>query len=207
MLLSPGCRVPLLRPRNSRRRPPTGRRPSHYRPRRPLQRQCARPERPANGRRAPAEFQRARPPGSICAPRSPRPKSPSLASRTSSSSSPTPIAPSAPFRWPRPARVFIRQARRRRSPVSTPPGSSPRARPGRGWRSPATCSGPGRYGGRRRIPPSSSGDPRGRDEDLCRLIACLEHNQGVRRLPEEHGIRPDEAFRCLDEFCANSARP
>jgi hypothetical protein len=57
------------------------------------------------------------------------------------------------------------------------------------------------------IPPSSSSDPRGRDEDLCRLIACLEHNQGVRRFLEERGIKPDEAFRCLDEFCAARTRP
>ena len=57
------------------------------------------------------------------------------------------------------------------------------------------------------LPPSSSGDPRGRAEDLCRLIACLEENQGLRRLLEEHGVQPGDLFRCLDEFCAARTRP
>jgi Common central domain of tyrosinase/von Willebrand factor type A domain len=56
-------------------------------------------------------------------------------------------------------------------------------------------------------PPSSITDPSGRDNDLCRLIGCLEQNEGVRRLLEERGIKPDEAFRCLEEFCVARTRP
>lgn len=56
-------------------------------------------------------------------------------------------------------------------------------------------------------PPDGKSDPRGRDEDLCRLIACLEQNDGIRRLLEERGIKPDEAFRCLDAFCDARTRP
>ena len=56
-------------------------------------------------------------------------------------------------------------------------------------------------------PPDSKSDPRARDEDLCRLIACLERNDGIRQLLENHGIKPDEAFRCLDAFCDARTRP
>lgn len=56
-------------------------------------------------------------------------------------------------------------------------------------------------------PPTSATDPRGRDRDICRLIACLEKNEAIRRLLEQQGIESQEFFRCFEKFCDDRTRP
>ena len=55
--------------------------------------------------------------------------------------------------------------------------------------------------------PSDKTDPHGRDKDLCRLISCLEKNDGIRSLLEERGIDPKKTFRCFEKFCEDRTRP
>jgi hypothetical protein len=50
-------------------------------------------------------------------------------------------------------------------------------------------------------PPTSTNDPNGRDDRLCKLLACLLKNKGLIELLRRHGVDPDEIGRCLSAYC------
>lgn len=55
--------------------------------------------------------------------------------------------------------------------------------------------------------PTSQGDPRGRDEDLCRLLECLFSKETLGRFYEQFGIDPESVMKCIRRFCADRLTP
>lgn len=56
-------------------------------------------------------------------------------------------------------------------------------------------------------PPTSQDDPRGRDEDLCRLLECLFNKETLGGFYEQFGIDPDRVMKCIRRFCAERLAP
>lgn len=55
--------------------------------------------------------------------------------------------------------------------------------------------------------PTSQGDPRGRDEDLCRLLECLFNKETLGGFYDQFGIDPDRVMKCIRRFCAERLAP
>lgn len=50
-------------------------------------------------------------------------------------------------------------------------------------------------------PPTSTDEPNGRDDRLCRVISCLLRQKGVKEALQKTGIGTDELRRCLEQYC------